>query len=226
MVKARQKNFRAFVFTEGDAQETIDYIEKNFILLKDFLLVFAYPIKANSTIPDSALLYDYLCAKNLNFIESPTAQNGESYGNLYLSISTNQSADPQSTTNKADLADSKLESQDSNAKTQPDSKEKNTQTATLIFHRTIRSGEEIITQGDLTIFGRINSGAHIQSEGNIQIFGNISGNIFCNGDYMILGKVGEGNVLFGGEILDKDLLQHNQNKIYRKQQEIIIEELK
>lgn len=60
----------------------------------------------------------------------------------------------------------------------------------------------------------------------MQIFGKISGNIFCNGDYMILGKVGEGNVLFHGEILDKELLQYNQNKIYKKQDEIMIEELR
>lgn len=43
---------------------------------------------------------------------------------------------------------------------------------------------------------------------------------------MILGKVGEGNVLFHGEILDKELLQYNQNKIYKKQDEIMIEELR
>ena len=68
MVQARQKNFRAFVFTQGNEQETIAYIEKNFILLKDFLMVFTYPIKSNST--NNLSLYHYLVSKNLNFIES------------------------------------------------------------------------------------------------------------------------------------------------------------
>lgn len=212
MVKARQKNFRAFVFTQGNAQETITYIEKNFILLKDFLMVFTYPIKTTS---DSNSLYNYLLSKSLNFIELLETKNGESCGQLQLEVSTTHSLPSNIAKNNG--ADSTLKPTEA----------KNTQIKpTLVFHRTIRSGEEIIAQGDLTIFGRINSGAHIQSEGNIQIFGSINGNIFCNGDYMILGKVGEGNVLFGGEILDKELLQYTQNKIYRKQQKVIIEELK
>lgn len=210
MVKARQKNFRAFIFTQGEEQETIAYIEKNFILLKDFLMIFTYPIKTT----DSTALYDYLVSKNLNFIESLNTKKGETCGQIQLSLENaiHSMIPPNTTTNT-----------ESNAKSQEiESKQK----PTLVFHRTIRSGEEIITQGDLTIFGRINSGAHIQSEGNVQIFGKISGNIFCNGDYMILGEVGEGNVLFHGEILDKELLQYNQNKIYKKQDEIMIEELR
>lgn len=212
MVKARQKNFRTFIFTQGEEQETIAYIEKNFILLKDFLMIFTYPIK---TI-DSTALYDYLISKNLNFIESLNTKKGETCGQIQLSLeNTIHSMIPPNT---AKNIESGVKSQETEVKNAPKS--------TLVFHRTIRSGEEIITQGDLTIFGRINSGAHIQSEGNVQIFGKISGNIFCNGDYMILGKVGEGNVLFHGEILDKELLQYNQNKIYKKQDEIMIEELR
>lgn len=211
MLKARQKNFRAFVFMQGDAQETIAYIEKNFVLLKDFLMIFTYPIKT----ADSTALYDYLLFKNLNFIESLEIKKGETCGQIHLGLESSQNS-AISPSNHHSI-DSHLESQA--IKSEEEAK------PTLVFHRTIRSGEEIIAQGDLTIFGRINSGAHIQSEGNIQIFGSISGNVFCNGDYMILGKVVEGNVLFHGEILDKELLQHSQNKIYKKQNEIMIEEL-
>ncbi len=210
MVEARQKNFRAFIFMQGDAQETIAYIEKNFVLLKDFLIIFAYPVRT----ADSTSLYDYLLFKNLNFIESPEIKKGETCGQIHLSLENPPTHSAVSSNNHSSV-DSSLESQTIKDEAKP----------TLVFHRTIRSGEEIIAQGDLTIFGRINSGAHIQSEGNIQIFGSISGNVFCNGDYMILGKVVEGNVLFHGEILDKELLQHNQNKIYKKQNEIMIEEL-
>lgn len=212
MLKARQKNFRAFIFMQGDAQETIAYIEKNFVLLKDFLMIFTYPIKTT----DSTALYDYLLFKNLNFIESLEAKRGETNGQIDLSLENPPTHSTIPSDNRSDM-DSNLKSQNTKSKDEAKS--------TLVLYRTIRSGEEIITQGDLTIFGRINSGAHIQSEGNIQIFGSISGNVFCNGEYMILGKVMEGNVLFHGEILDKELLRHNQNKIYKKQNEIMIEEL-
>lgn len=211
MVQARQKNFRAFVFTQGSEQETIAYIEKNFVLLKDFLMVFTYPIQSDST--NHLSLYHYLASKNLNFIESLETKQGEAKGQIHLSLENSNTQSTIPPNNKTDLESQNTETK--NPQTKP----------TLVLHRTIRSGEEIITQGDLTIFGRINSGAHIQSEGNIQIFGEINGNIFCNGDYMILGKVGEGNILFGGEILDKKLLQHSQNKIYKTQNKILIEEL-
>lgn len=36
MVKARQKNFRAFIFTQGEEQETIAYIEKTLSYSKTF----------------------------------------------------------------------------------------------------------------------------------------------------------------------------------------------
>ncbi len=179
-------------------------------MLTDFLIIFAYPVRT----ADSNSLYDYLHYKKLNFIESPEIKKGATCGQIHLSLETPPTHSAVSSNNHSSV-DSSLESQTIKDEAKP----------TLVFHRTIRSGEEIIAQGDLTIFGRINSGAHIQSEGNIQIFGSISGNVFCNGDYMILGKVVEGNVLFHGEILDKELLQHNQNKIYKKQNEIMIEEL-
>lgn len=73
---------------------------------------------------------------------------------------------------------------------------------TQIFQRTIRSGEDILAKGDVIIFGRINSGARIQSEGNAQIFGEIDGVVECRGESILLGKIAQGSVLFGGEILD------------------------
>ena len=44
MVEARQRSLRSFIFIAGQEEETIAYIQKHFVLLKDFLLVFTYPI--------------------------------------------------------------------------------------------------------------------------------------------------------------------------------------
>lgn len=202
MVKTRQKNFRTFIFVEGEEQETIAYIDKNFGFLQSLLLIFAYPLNDNY-----ALLLKYLENKRLKFAQSVNIED------LGLDVKTKNTEDKKS--KEEDLK--KIESKSVN------SEMKNV--ATLVLHRTIRSGEEIVSEGDLTIFGRINSGAHIQSSGNLQIFGAISGNVFCDGEYMILGQVNEGNILFNGEIIDKELLKHPHNKIYRKNDAIIIEEL-
>lgn len=199
MVKTRQKSFRAFVFVEGEVEETIAYIDKNLGFLQRFLLIFAYSLKG-----EYEPLHSYLIAKALNFVESSTGMR------LDLESKTPNAMNLKNNTEGIVATKTEVEKQPIN---------------TLVLHRTIRSGEEIITQGDVTIFGRINSGAHIQSGGNVQIFGEIGGNVFCDGEYMILGQVGEGNVLFQGEILDKALLKHLRNKVYRQQDTIVIEEL-
>ena len=225
MVKTRQKNFRAFIFVEGETDETIAYIAKNLELLKSLLLVFAYPLR------ERVPLLEYLSAEGLHFVQANSVENlglessvikeSHNFANINAT-QTHDSISPAQVPNKIDSAPN-IESKSVSKSSTLDS----THTKdTLVLHRTIRSGEEIITQSDITIFGRINSGAHIQSEGNVQIFGAISGNVFCNGAYMILGKVGEGNLLFQGEILDKTLLQYPYNKVYKRQDSIIIEELK
>ena len=227
MVKTRQKNFRAFIFIEGDTEETIAYIAKNLELLKSLLLVFAYPLKEHY-----APLLEYLNAEGFHFVQANNTEKlglesnmmKESHKVASIDVAQTQMRD---STSPAQTANTNfaVNAESQSALELPLLDSTHTQD-TLVLHRTIRSGEEIITRGDITIFGRINSGAHIQSDGNVQIFGVISGNVFCNGTYMILGKVGEGNILFQGEILDKTLLQYPYNKVYKKQDSIIIEELR
>ena len=201
MVKARQRNVRSFIFIKGSAEETMCYVEKNAVLLQNFLLIFTYFLEEN--------LKNLLLEKNLHFVEN------------YLPKVPNLETDCNPTQKEQNSEESKKEAQN------PSQEDSSTLQSpkTLFFHRTIRSGEEIISKSDITIFGRINSGALIQSEGNIQIYGEIDGNVFCNGEYMILGEVLQGNVLFGGEIIDKDKLKKGYNKFYKKQDEIIIEDL-
>ena len=201
MVKARQRNVRSFIFLEGNTEETLRYVEKNAVLLQNFLLIFTYGMEENL----KALLKE----KNLHFVENylPKVQN------LQSELSPLQ----EQNTNNQTIKEIPLQSTQDTQKSQ--------EIKTLIFHRNIRSGEEIISEGDITIFGRINSGALIQSEGNVQIYGEIDGNVFCNGEYMILGEILQGNILFSGEIIDKDKLKKGYKKFYKKQDEIIIEDL-
>lgn len=196
MVEARQRSLRSFIFVTGQEEETIAYIQKHFILIKDFLLVFAYPITNK--------LLEFLQSQDLTFIEQKNSQK--------ILSKLPETQKPQETSIKTES-------------TQILPKDNQPTNQTLILHRTIRSGEEIITKGDITIFGRVNSGAMIHAQGNVQIFGEIGGNVFCNGNYMILGPIKEGNILFDGEIIEKDKLLQNYQKIYKKNNEIIIEDL-
>jgi len=73
----------------------------------------------------------------------------------------------------------------------------------MVFHRTIRSGEAIHINENLVFFGRINSGALVESTGSIQSFGIIDGIIRSEGEFLIIKQIGLGSVVFHGEELDR-----------------------
>jgi len=101
--------------------------------------------------------------------------------------------------------------------------DKTVEKETMVFNRTIRSGEAIETNNDLVIFGRINSGALIQSKSSVQVFGIIDGIIKCDGQFLLLKEIGKGSVTFHGEELDVSqfngtlkLIQYSNNAIMIK----------
>ncbi|PZT47847.1 hypothetical protein B6S12_07110 [Helicobacter valdiviensis] len=198
MLEARQKNLRAFVISQGNQEEIIKYIEQNHILLRSFLLIFSAGLLNEE-------IKQLLCQKELNFVEENP--------NNPLKISNSK-------TNTNAIEEIRI---DNTSKAQETKQETY---KTKIISRTIRSGEEIISLGDLSVFGQVNSGAFLQSEGNLQIFGASMGDILCNGEYLILNAFEGGNVIFGGEIIEREkLLDKKAKKIYKKDEKIIIEEL-
>jgi len=73
----------------------------------------------------------------------------------------------------------------------------------MVFHRTIRSGEAIHIDENLIFFGRINSGALVETTKSVQSFGIIDGIIRSEGEFLIIKNIGLGSVVFHGEELDK-----------------------
>jgi septum site-determining protein MinC len=72
----------------------------------------------------------------------------------------------------------------------------------VVKFSTVRSGEDIVTNGDVAVFGRVNSGAKIKAEGSVEVFDTIDGLIECAGEYMLLKSIGKGTVMFAGNKLD------------------------
>ncbi|PAF43333.1 septum site-determining protein MinC [Helicobacter sp. 11S03491-1] len=68
MIKTRQKNIKAFELSGGKSSEYIDFITKNFVLLKDYLLIFKEPIE-----PEMSNLLQEL---QINYIFSQTQLRG------------------------------------------------------------------------------------------------------------------------------------------------------
>jgi len=77
-----------------------------------------------------------------------------------------------------------------------------------VYERPIRSGEEINEDLPVVVFGRINSGAKLFSSQSVSIYGIIDGLVQCDGDYIVLNGIGQaGNLIFNGEIIDKNSLK-------------------
>ncbi len=63
-------------------------------------------------------------------------------------------------------------------------KEKNVK----IFDKIIRSGEEIVYEGDVVFLNRVNDGAKINVKGNVLILNENNGKIECEGKYILVMK--------------------------------------
>lgn len=96
-----------------------------------------------------------------------------------------------------------------------------------IYDRPIRSGEEINEELPVVVFGRINSGAKLFSSQSVSIYGIIDGLVQCDGDYIVLNGIGNvGNLIFNGEIIDRDILKKDVlQKITIVNSKIVVKEV-
>lgn len=125
MLKTRQKTIKFFEFEAGEDEQTyIDFISKNFPLLKYHTLAFKGEI--------STKLESFLQSLNLPF--------------MYVGEALPESRTPKPTTTL------KTDSSDDKSSLSAVSK-------TLFIEKIIRSGEEIIHNGDIIIDTKVNNGA-------------------------------------------------------------------
>ena len=82
-----------------------------------------------------------------------------------------------------------------------------------IINEALRSGQIIEYEGDILITDRINSGAKIVSNGNIIALNIVNGDIYCDGNYIIMPQSQKANIVIAGHKINNLLLQHKLNKI-------------
>lgn len=182
MVKGRQSHLKIFEIEPCEENRLMEYINRNCILLQNFLLLLSQEI--------TPTLVAFLEERGLLFMESKTLEK--------LKRPTKK----QETTSVIDEV---------HLEHQPNLESIQAQ----ILNRIIRSGEEILCEGDLIIYGRINSGARIYAKGNLQIYGEIDGAVECEGEFVLLTKIGQGSVLFAGEFLDPNAFDGNKRAIFK-----------
>jgi len=176
----KQKNLRVFHITVSNKEDFLDYLKKNKILLMEFFLLIDGEVDESI---EKILEKEGMCYKNISTCK------------LKLSSVKKE---------LAPLAPKQVEQKEMILE-EPISKDK-----LKIYERPIRSGEEINEELPVVVFGRINSGANLFCTQSVSIYGIIDGLVQCDGEYIVLhGLSQRGNLIFNGEIIERELLQDN-----------------
>ena len=195
MTKVEQKNISVMHVKYDKDCELEKFINKNIDFLQKYLLLFDF-------ISDS--MERYLSELNLKYILND---------NLIKPKNTIQNKEPIRIESKIlPNIESKKE-------------HKNDKNQTKIINKLIRTGEEINNKGDIVILNKVNSASKISSEGNICIYGRCSGDIICNGEYMILPKKASGKIIFRGDLITPSMLKYELNLIIKEEEKLNIKNI-
>jgi hypothetical protein len=86
----------------------------------------------------------------------------------------------------------------------------------------VRSGQEIISDGDVLLLKRVNSGAKIKCNGNFIALDKVDALVECNGDFMLI-KIGKSaNVYFNGVNITENLDDKKLYNVKLEKNEILI----
>jgi septum site-determining protein MinC len=175
----KQKNLRVFHITIEEKDNFSEYLKKNKILLMEFFLLIDGEV---DELIEKMLDDEGLCYKNISTCK--------------LKFSSVKKVAPKE--------EPKVEIEQNKVLVEPVAKEK-----LKIYDRPIRSGEEVNEELPVVVFGRINSGARLFCTQSVSIYGIIDGLVQCDGDYIVLNGLGNhGNLIFNGEIIDKEILKN------------------
>ena len=200
-MKAKQKKIRVFDIVIDSEEKFFDYMEKNLILLKDYLLLVDGVVtdRIEKFLEENSLCYVVQQNCNLKTIQSQPSQ-------------TQPTQTPQPT--KVEIVKEIVYQESEN---QPQT--------TKVINKPIRSGAVIESDSDVVIFSRVNSGAKVISEGNISVYGEIDGVVEANGDFAVIKSIGKGYVIFNGDILEKEDFDGGLKKVFKVEDGYKIEDL-
>jgi septum site-determining protein MinC len=193
---AKQKNLRIFELFVEDDESFINYMDKNLLLLKDYLLL------VNGKLTPT--MREYLQDKGCCYKEIDGCK---------IKLRAKEI--------KKERAQEKIEIVHYVQDEQEIEKNQNTK----VIKTPVRSGTIVEYDGDITIFNRVNSGAKVICGGNLSVFGLIDGVVECDGEYMILQEIGKGFAVFNGDIIEKELLDGKLKKISSTEDGLLIEDL-
>jgi len=198
-MKNNQYSVKIFETTIVDEEKFINFFEINGTLFLDHLIV----IKGKL----SKRIKEYLELKELKYIhniELPKGRSRKALEKEFQSQKVENAVSMQMVENELEKLSYKL------------------QNNLTVLDGIVRSGRELIIDGDLLLLNRVNSGATINITGNLIITNVVEGAIRCKGNFMMLTASPKANIIFHGVEVDNDLLKNKLNRVELKKNEIII----
>jgi septum site-determining protein MinC len=180
-MKVTQKNVRVFHIEIDDEASFLDYFRKNTLLLREFFLL----VEGNIT-------------KNIAFVLDQSGVCYKEINNCNIRFGGIKKETPL------------LEEEPKKEVISETVSEPKPLVKLKLYDRPIRSGEEIVENLPIVIFGRVNSGAKVFCEESMSIYGIIDGLVQCDGEYIVLSGISpRGHLIFNGEIVDREILKQN-----------------
>jgi septum site-determining protein MinC len=204
IMKAKQKKIRVFDIEIESEDKFFEFMDKNFILVKDYLLLVSGDVTAK--------VREYLDSNSLCYVLSDGCSIKKIDSKEQKSEPVSQEKQTTSVSPQV-IVQEKVVYQDSQS------------VGTKVIQKPVRSGEVIEHDGDVVLFSRINSGAKIVAEGNVTVFDVIDGVVEANGDFAILKSIGKGYVVFNGDILERDDFNGTLKKVIATSEGYKIEDI-
>ena len=198
-MKNNQYSVKVFETTIVNEEKFINFFEINGTLFLDHLIVIQGKL--------SKRIKEYLEQKNLKYvhnIELPKGRSRKALEKEFQSQKVENAVSMQMVENELEKLSHKL------------------QNNLTVLDGIVRSGRELIIDGDLLLLNRVNSGATINITGNLIITNVVEGAIRCKGNFMMLTASPKANIIFHGVEVENDLLKNKLNRVELKKNEIII----
>ena len=189
-MKGKQFSVKVYETTVEDEDKFISFFDSNYIFFKDRLIVIQGELSDN--------IIEYLKSKSLlyvNNIELPTSRSRQ---DMQLELEDKKAKELQKQEMIAKEFNKLSDRLDNNLK---------------VKDNIVRSGQEIVIDGDLLLLNRVNSGAKVITSGNLIITQVVEGSISCDGNFMMLSNSPKANIIFNGVEVDNELLEEKLNRI-------------
>lgn len=178
-MKINQRTIRAFEIISDDKEKVQNFVESKFALIKNNVIF----VKT-----DNQEVKAYLASQPLEvfYIGEELQNNAKNKVDTTLDDLEHKSKEKEKKVIKEIIKEVEVE--------------KYVQTVT--YSRTVRGGEEIISEDNLIFLQQINPGAKVVTEGNIELFDDVYGYVESNGEYMVIKNSENGTVIFNGEKIE------------------------